>query len=474
MKPTLDRSHLPVVVATFFPEITREEAVLHFREIGELAAEHGKIAVVVDLTRTNAVTLALKRSAASSMQSLFRSSGAHIVAVAHVVHSHAARMLLGALQTLAPPPFPSCTTSSLEEALRWARRWLARSQGIKKEHGQRALPDEAHVASGLVSTLVKAAKARGLDVDTVLTKSGLPLDQVDDVDARLPYGSLMCVVETLSESASDPFFGLRVAEKYVDAGSFGAVGFAARSSSSLREAIERTARYARLINENTEITVHFEAAGARIVDGPIAPLVWPRQYAEMALASFVVLGRKWTGVPFDAVSVGFRHGAPSDRSEHVRIFGCEPSFDCTENYVVIPTSVLDHPLEHGDPQLGRYFDSRLNDLAQNLASAPGPLADLRDAVAHMLTDGAPTVSAVAKALGASERTLQRRLASRGLTFSAVLDGVRREVALRAAERSTISVQELAARSGFADLKAFRRAFRRWTGQSPRNYRNQDR
>lgn len=480
LKPTLDRAQAPVVIARFFPEITEAESLAHFREIGEIAVELGKIAVVVDLSDAPLATLALKRSAAKGMRSLFESSGERIVAVAHVVRSHVTRVLLGALQVLAPPPFPSYTTSSLDDALRWSQRWMARarrpaeSTSDGSDAAKPVLPDDAHVASGLVQTLVTAARSRRLDVDAVLAAAGLPANLLDDVDARVPYGSLMRVLDAFSEAADDPWFGLHVAEEHIDAASFGVVGFAARSSTTLGEAIERTARYARIMNENTEMSVTFDARGARIVDGPIPPFVWPRQYEDMAMASFVTLGRKWTGVPFRAASVGFRHAAPNDVSEYVRVFGCEPAFGCAESFVVVPAAALDRPLEHGDPQLARYFDRRLDDLAQRLARTPGPLADVHDTLADLLAKGPPTVSALAKALGASERTLQRRLASRGVTFSILLDGVRREVALAAVRTPAVTVQELAARCGFSDVKAFRRAFRRWTGESPRSYRMRDR
>ncbi len=292
------------------------------------------------------------------------------------------------------------------------------------------------------------------------------------MEGHVPYGTLMKLVELFAVRAGDRDFGLHAAEAFVDAASFGVVGFAARASSSLREAIERTARYAHLMNENTEIAVTFDETGATIVDGPIAPLEWPRHYAEMAIAAFIVLSRRWTGVDFRAREVGFRHAAPRDLREHRRLFGRTPVFGAERNHLVIPAAVLDLGLRHGDAQLGRYFDRRLDELAASYSSAPGPLGDVREAMLRTLPGGTPSLAAIARLLGVSERTLQRRLRERDVTFNRILDSVRREVAVAAIAQPRVSVQELSLVCGFADVKAFRRAFRRWTGRSPREYRRE--
>lgn len=469
MKPTLDVSRAPLVVATFFETITAEEAGSHFREIGDLADRFGKVAVVVDLTEAPIAADVLRRNAALQMRALFRRCGDRLIAVAHVVRSSVARATLNSVQRLAPPPFPSLVTSSHTKALAWAENWLGRG-GPKLLAPPRTKQGDARVASGLARTLVAAARSRGLAVDQDLASLALQASALDDVDGYIPYSTLMNLVELFAARAGDQDFGLHAAEAFFDAASFGVVGFAARASSSLREAIERTARYAHLMNENTEISVTFDANGATIVDGPIPPLAWSRHYAEMAIAAFVVLSRRWTGVDFRVGEVGFRHAAPHDMREHRRLFGRTPRFAVDRNYLVIPAAVLDLGLRHGDAKLGQYFDRRLDELAATYSSAPGPLSDVREAMLRTLPGGTPTLAAIARLLGVSERTLQRRLGERGVTFNRILDSVRREVAIAAIAQPRVSVQELSLVCGFADVKAFRRAFRRWTGRSPREYR----
>lgn len=474
MKPTLDRTHSPVLVAKFFPTLTSEEVTRHFTEIGDAADELGSIGVIVDLSEAPFASASLRKVAAHEMRTLFRRCGDRVVGVGHVVRTRTARMLLGVVQSLAPPPFPSVIVATADEARVWVEgRLRARADHpapARRSSLGPAQSFDARAATGLARTLVDAARARGLDVGAELTRSRLTLDDLATVEGYVPYRTLMWLAEAIAERSGDEAFGLHTAENFVDASSFGVAGFAVRSSTTLREAIDRTVRYAAVINESTQMSVVYDEGGARIIDGPMPPLVWPRHYAELSMASFITLSRKWTGLQFDARAVGFRHAAPRDVSEHRRIFGCAPVFDCAQNFIVIPRHVLDTQFKYGDRLLGEFFEGHLSGLARTQGTSPGALAEVRDAMNALLKGGAPTLEVVGKKLGLSERTLQRRLGERGVSFTEVLGSVRREAALRGIERPNASVQELAFACGFSDIKAFRRAFHRWTGVAPREYR----
>jgi AraC-like DNA-binding protein len=109
----------------------------------------------------------------------------------------------------------------------------------------------------------------------------------------------------------------------------------------------------------------------------------------------------------------------------------------------------------------------------HLERAPaGTLLDVRDAIGRTLPDTTPTLTSIGRSLGMSRRTLQRRLSERGVTFGQILDSARRDAAMSAITRPGASVHEVALSCGYDDVKALRRAFRRWTGRSPSEYRKQ--
>lgn len=326
------------------------------------------------------------------------------------------------------------------------------------------------VLSSLARTWWRAAESRGVDPRGILNE-GLRA-RLEDVDGRLPYDALMAFVDELAARSADPFFGLRVADAYVDAATFGVVGFAARSCETLGDAIERTVRYAAVMNENTEIRLQRFDDVVLITDGPIAPMVWPRHYAEMALGSFVCLSRKWTRTPIDVVRASFQHPAPRDVSEHERMFSADLHFGQAQNQLVLPAAALGAPLHFADRDLRAYLDKQAQALASELGPAADWLTKLRNALLRALPGGAPTLRSAAHEVAMSERTLQRRLAEERLTYGALLDSVRKHAALGAIATKGSSVQEAGFMAGYVDMKAFRRAFHRWTGRSPQAYRRE--
>jgi len=469
MKPTLDRSAAPMLVATFYPTITTSEVKDHFRELREAVEELGRVGVMVDLSDPPGFTLQLGKAAGDEMRAAFPLIDNRIVGVAHVTLSARARATLAAVQWLAPPPFPSLVTSSREEARAWVLERLGRTvpRGARVDGARR----DARSVAGLVRALMAAARARGLEIgDADLCAAGISRSELDSLDGYVAYGGALHVADLLLRRSGDVSSGLCAGADFVDAATFGIVGLAARSSANLADAIGRTVRYARLIDENAELTLDEEPSGLRVSLGPLSPLEWPRVYTELLMAAFLSLCRAWSGAHFAVAAVGFRHGPPADAAGHARLFGCEPSFGAARNFIVIPRAALEQALPYGHPLQGRYFDRRLDELARARAVAPGPLGDVRAAARQLLAQGTPTIEAIGGRLGVSRRTLQRRLNERGVTFGDILDSVRREAALAAITRPGASVQELAALSGFTDVKAFRRAFSRWTGQSPSVYR----
>ncbi len=135
-------------------------------------------------------------------------------------------------------------------------------------------------------------------------------------------------------------------------------------------------------------------------------------------------------------------------------------------------SALAQLLQRADPGLLGYLATRLDEGGRISASPVSEIADVRNETARAVSEHAPpTLAAIGRRLGMSRRTLQRRLHERGVTFGQIVDSVRREAAMAAIKTpARISIQEVARACGFEDLKSFRRAFRKWTGRSPNDYR----
>jgi AraC-like DNA-binding protein len=250
-------------------------------------------------------------------------------------------------------------------------------------------------------------------------------------------------------------------------GSADVLEYLGSTSSTLGQAYERLAYYSRVFYDRSNFTVVVEPCCARIVRRHVPPAA---QYSEFASAFLVARGRLWTGVQWTPERVTFQHARSALPSDLASAFGCPVEFSADELEISFARELLDLPHLHADSRLLdillRYTDTLVTAIPD-----PGDLvATAAASIARQLASAVPTLSSTAAALRLHPRTLQRRLADHASTHAMVVDGVRRSLALKYIVDAGISVEEIAYLLHFSDGTAFYRAFKRWTGESPRQYR----
>jgi AraC-like DNA-binding protein len=330
---------------------------------------------------------------------------------------------------------------------------------------------DATAGAALLRVVIDSSREIGLPVDAILTEVGLEPSVLADPDARVQRRLVYRIWELLGDRSGDPAFGLHLAERHVRPGAFGLLEYAARTSPTLGHAYQHVVRFARLMVDSVEAiyephgdTIHI---GCRILD----PRLPPQRYAaECAIAALVLIGRQISGVEWRPTEVWFQHGTPADTSEHRRIFGAPIRFDAKLNGFAVDRALLSRPLPDSDPALnqlmGHYGEQALGRLPAGAAFTER----VRSEIARACATGEASVGHVARRLHVSPRTLQRRLADEGTSLKAVLDEVRREIALTCLRDRGMHAGEVAALLGFSDSSAFHRAFRRWTGVAPSTIR----
>ena len=151
-------------------------------------------------------------------------------------------------------------------------------------------------------------------------------------------------------------------------------------------------------------------------------------------------------------------------------FGCPVHFGTDRDALMVSRDSLEIPNRLGDDSVSRFFDSHLDKELQALDQEPQLATRVRAQVSQRLSQGVPTISEVARSIGMSGRTLQRRLGDEGVTFQDTVDAARRELAERLLRVTDYSLAEVAFLTGFSEQSAFTRAFKRWAGQTPRSFR----
>ncbi|MFP2903995.1 AraC family transcriptional regulator [Pyxidicoccus sp. 3LFB2] len=317
-------------------------------------------------------------------------------------------------------------------------------------------PDAVTVATYFVRPLRRFLAARGVDASRV----------VPEVGARVEL-EVAAEIWRAAAAVDDALVGVRVARELVP-GDFGALEYAVRSSPTLRAAFERVSRYHGLLNDRTRVMLTEHAGEVRIrYLRPGIEARMPPPYVEFVLGSWVNMGRQLADTPVLPARVLLPHPAPPDTSLHRDFFGEGVCFGSEEAELHFPAGVLDAPLPRGDTTLASVLDRHVEQLLLQAHAARPWSARVSEDVARQLADGTPRLEEVAGRLGVPPRALRRRLEAEGTTFARVVDDLRRGLALELTRNPGVSLGEVAFLLGFSEPSAFHRAFRRWTGRTPR-------
>lgn len=320
-----------------------------------------------------------------------------------------------------------------------------------------------------VKPLVSGLTALGHDPQAILGAAGLDTSTLEEPDARVPHEVALNVWECGVTITGDPDLGLHVAESApVDA--FDVHAYAVLASATLRDAFERACRYQRLIHEVTRLELTPEPSAARLRHVLPGGRAVPRQSAEFLLAVYVRMGRLAAGRDWSPLEVRFAHSEPQDTREHDRLFKGPIRFATGENSLLIADEVLDAKNPAADTGLSAVLDRYADDLLSRLPRS-GSLSDrVRAEIGKTLSDGSLGAQAVADRLHLSVRSLSRGLSAEGTSFRELLDQARHERAVTLLAESTTSMAEVAFLLGFSEVSAFYRAFKRWTGKTPADFR----
>jgi AraC-like DNA-binding protein len=262
-------------------------------------------------------------------------------------------------------------------------------------------------------------------------------------------------------SSGDPMFGIHLAEGAA-AGTFGPLELAARAAPTLGEALhELVARFA-VVADGCELVLE-DAEDVRIAlsaDGHV------RHAVEFLFARIVSRSREIARASFAPKTVSFAHAAPRVRDDVEAFFRCPVVFAAARSEIVIARADLAIPFTTADALVRAVLASA----SEHLEVRTPLVQRVYAAASAALERGEASIGVVARAVGVSSRTLQRRLADDGTTFEALLDRLRRERALVLVLDASSSIDEIADAVGFAERSAFHRAFRRWTGTTPAAFR----
>ncbi|HSD41597.1 MAG TPA: AraC family transcriptional regulator [Burkholderiales bacterium] len=317
--------------------------------------------------------------------------------------------------------------------------------------------------------IVRALEARGIDANALLRRAGCDPALFHVPETRVPNRVIQRVFELAEEATGDPSFGLDVGQQ-VRGVALHAVGYAWLASAALGDAMARLARYTRVLSDFWRAEIREEPRGVRFVlVYPATQLVKPLSRHDAVLSGIVQLCRITYGSAFAPLEVTVKRERPAGGQRFEDWFrapivwgASQPSLLCRREDLARQLATMNPGIVHASEKLITDYLARLD--------RDDVVARVKRELLNCFPDGSPTQTVVARSLGLSTRTLHRRLAEEGTSFVDLLDETRRELATGYIRRTDNSVGEVAYLLGFAETSSFNRAFRRWTGMSPSEFR----
>lgn len=331
---------------------------------------------------------------------------------------------------------------------------------------------ELTVAAGLARGLMELAVSKGARQSALVHRSGISPSDLADQDHRVPLAAYMALMRAAKALTGDEALALHYGETN-DLARISVVGLIGYACETMLDAFAQLNRYGRLVVEFDGPADRFKIAARAGGHWVVDTRQHANEFPELTESTFarMVCGPRRFGIGRLAKAVHVTHAAPSYRAEYERIFQAPVVFEADWNALMIDPAWASHRIAQQPQYVFGVLSERADALLKSLEGSKTTRGRVEALLMPMLHTGQASIAAVAARLGVSRQTLYRRLKGEGVTFEAVLDGLRRRMALDYIRAKRVSLNETAYLVGFSEPAAFSRAFKRWTGVSPRSARD---
>ncbi len=339
---------------------------------------------------------------------------------------------------------------------------------ISSRRGRPPISDQVIRVGGAIA-LPTLLRESGIDADALIAEVGLQAAAFDDPDNVIPFAKLVELTHLAAKRTGLADLGLRAC-KQTGLVMLGTVGYLVANSTTVGAGLACLQSYLHLHDEGAAPYFQREDGFAVLGYEVLEPdLVGAEQIVFGALAIAANLLREICGVGFALREVNFAYRAPSDTSAFASHFAAPVRFNADRNAVVFDAAFLEHPIAGANALLRNFLTSQLRE--KERIWEEGVAKDrIQRVMRTLLATGCISQDEVARAFGMNRRTFARRLQENGATFRELLDAVRFDAARVLLRGSTVSLEDVANRLGYADVTAFARAFRRWSEYSPAVWR----
>ncbi len=330
------------------------------------------------------------------------------------------------------------------------------------------------IRANLLEPILDAIRAQGHDTAALLRSHALPQAPIDPYQL-IPLGKYVALFEHAALLLRDPFLGLKLGQAFRP-DLLGPLGFIFQASADLRQALQHLASYLSVWQSATRVELITGDTTAdyvyQISDASLRPR---RQDAEYSLAALCSLIRNFLGDQWVPLEVHFEHaGSASGKRAFEQAFHAPIFFAQPINRLVMRAADLRRTGTSSDRAMMPYMERHLHDLARESREPESFARQVNSLIARRLGSAPLSLPSMAEELGLSARSFQRRLAEERTSFRSLVRDQRRTLAESLMKDPSATVTGVAHTVGYAETAVLSRAFKAWTGASPRAFVRRER
>jgi len=324
-----------------------------------------------------------------------------------------------------------------------------------------------YISINLYRKLINHALNEGMVRDDFIDLP-TPIDSIENIQA-VPANHFFELHEKL-EKELGPGFSVRVGQQ-MKIEDYGVLGLSWKTCSWAGEIFYRSERYFKLLSDTYLFHVEKDTEISRVYLNREAHRRGVELSNEATFSATVVVLQAITESNITPIEVSFKHAPPKKLDDYSSAFNCSILFNQSQNYIVYKTEDLVKRTAKADVSINKFLLERVEEETNGIElNANKIVFDVETLIKDALPSGIPGVEQIGQIMGMSRRTLTRRLSENGLTFRDLIKKTQLEVSKNLLKNSTRSVAEIAFETGFSEQSAFSRAFKKWTNQSPAEFR----
>lgn len=318
----------------------------------------------------------------------------------------------------------------------------------------------------LLRLVYQGMRKAGIDAEAVLNRVGVAVSSLDDSRLRTPSAAHQLFWQAAEDVSGDPHVGLHVGE-HLPPFRGQVLEYLFLSSPTLGDGLKRALKYQRLLSDAANSRLVLNAGECYLTND--FPIGVPRHTAEAFACGLLHFFRHMTDDAFALQEIWFKHAEGASQEEYRRVYGCPVRLGMPEVRFSFDRLLLARPSLHAENDLLRLHEQVASERVAELERRD-LVADVRRIIAESLEDGDVSLEQVAARLGIKPRALRTRLAEANTSFNQVLAEYRCRLAKRLLAGTGESIDQIVYLTGFSEPSTFYRAFKRWVGETPVEYR----